>query len=70
MKLLQINSTVNSGSTGRIAEDIGKVLIANGHESYIAFGRGHRPSQSKLIRIGNAFDVYWHGLQTLLFDRH
>lgn len=70
MRILQINTIVNSGSTGRIAEDIGKVLMANGHESFIAYGRGDRPSQSKLIRIGNAFDVYWHGLQTLLFDRH
>jgi len=32
MKILQINSTVNSGSTGRIAEDIGKVSMENGHE--------------------------------------
>ncbi len=70
MRILQINTIVNSGSTGRIAEDIGKVLIANGHESFIAFGRGDRPSRSKLIRIGNKFDFYWHGLHSLLFDRH
>jgi glycosyltransferase involved in cell wall biosynthesis len=70
MKLLQINTTVNSGSTGRIAEDIGRVAMANGHESYIAFGRGDRPSQSQLLRIGSKADMYLHGLQTLLFDRH
>lgn len=70
MKILQINTTVNSGSTGRIAEDIGNVLIANGHESYIAFGRGSRPSTSHLIKIGNSFDIYNHVLQTRLFDRH
>ncbi|MDG1279209.1 MAG: glycosyltransferase [Algoriphagus sp.] len=70
MKILQINTTVNSGSTGRIAEDIGSVLIVNGHESYIAFGRGDNESQSKKIKIGTNKDVNWHGILTLLIDRH
>lgn len=70
MRILQINTAVNSGSTGRIAEDIGQLLINNGHESYIAFGRGNRPSKSKLIKIGSLLEVYFHGLKTLLFDRH
>lgn len=38
-KLLQINTVINSGSTGRIAEDIGRIAIANERESYIAFGK-------------------------------
>ena len=70
MRVLQINTTVNTGSTGRIAEDIGKVLIANGHESFIAFGRGNQSSQSNLIRIGSKMDSFLHGLRTRLFDRH
>ena len=70
MRILQINTIVNSGSTGRITEDIGQVLITYGHESYIAYGRGNRPSNSKLIKIGNQADVYLHGLKTVLFDRH
>jgi glycosyltransferase involved in cell wall biosynthesis len=70
MKILQINTVVNSGSTGRIAEDIGRVLIEKGHESYIAYGRGNRPSASQLIKIGNSVDIYYHVLQTRLFDRH
>ncbi|WP_445715172.1 glycosyltransferase [Flavobacterium sp.] len=70
MKILQINTTVNSGSTGRIAEDIGKVLLSNGHESYIAYGRGNQQSQSKLIKIGNPVDIYLHGFKTAIFDRH
>jgi glycosyltransferase involved in cell wall biosynthesis len=70
MKVLQINTTVNSGSTGRIAEDIGKVLIANGHESYIAYGRGNQESRSSLIKIGKQNDVILHGLKTAIFDRH
>lgn len=70
MKILQINTTVNIGSTGRIAEDIGKVMIEHGHESYIAFGRGNPNSKSQLIKIGNNWDVYSHGLKTIISDRH
>jgi putative colanic acid biosynthesis glycosyltransferase len=70
MRILQINTTVNSGSTGRIAEDIGRTLMANGHESYIAYGRGNLKSQSQLIKIGNQIDILLHGLKTAIFDRH
>jgi glycosyltransferase involved in cell wall biosynthesis len=69
-KLLQINTVVNSGSTGRIAEEIGEMVIATGWESFIAYGRNERPSASKLFRIGNDKDIKFHGLQTRLFDRH
>lgn len=70
MIVLQINTTVNTGSTGRIAEDIGQVLIDNGHKSYIAYGRGNFSSKSNLIKIGTQKDVYFHGVKTALFDRH
>ena len=68
--LLQINTVVNSGSTGRIAEEIGQTAINNGWNSTIAYGRNERPSQSKLIRIGTDWDIKLHGLQTRLLDRH
>lgn len=70
MKILQINTTVNSGSTGRITEEIGQLLISNGHQSYIAYGRGNRPSKSNLIKIGNNKDVFLHLLKTRITDRH
>lgn len=70
MKILQINTTVNSGSTGRIAEDIGKTLLLNNHKSYVAYGRGNQQSTSNLIKVGNVFDTYFHGLKSLLTDRH
>lgn len=68
--ILQINVVVNSGSTGRIVEEIGQTVIANGWKSYIAYGRNEKPSQSELIRIGSNIDLLFHGLQTRLFDRH
>ena len=70
MKILQINTTINTGSTGRIAEGIGAALLNNGHKSYIAYGRGGNPSQSREIKIGTVLDNYIHGVQTLIFDRH
>ncbi len=70
MRVLQINSSANSGSTGRIAEEIGNVLIANGHESYLAYGRGTAKSNSDLIKIGSDWDVYLHGIYTLFTDKH
>lgn len=69
-KLLQINSVVNSGSTGRIAEEIGLTAIEAGWESYIAYGRNERSSASELIKVGTERDIKLHGLQTRLFDRH
>jgi len=68
--LLQINTVVNSGSTGRIAEEIGQTVKLSGWKSYIAYGRHARTSQSELIKIGSDWDIMMHGLQTRLFDRH
>lgn len=70
MKVLQINSVINSDSTGRIAEEIGLTAIQAGWESYIAFGRNDRPSKSNKIKIGTDLDVKWHGVITRLIDRH
>lgn len=70
MRILQINTVVNSGSTGRITEEIGETFLKNGHESFIAYGRGSRPSKSQLIKIGNRKDVLTHVLKTRITDRH
>lgn len=70
MKLLQINVTANWGSHGKIAEEIGKLAIEQGWESWIAYGRGNPQSASHLLRIGNNCDMRMHGLQTRLFDNH
>ena len=68
--LFQITTVAVSGSVGRIAEEIGQLVIKAGWDSYIAHGRGYLPSKSKLIQIGTKRDVFCHFLQTRLFDRH
>lgn len=69
-KLLQINSVVNTGSTGRIAERIGRLAMHHGWESYFAYGRYGNQSQSKLIRIGTKLDTYKNLIRTRLTDKH
>ena len=68
--IFQICVEGNTGSTGRIAEEIGILAIQKGWESYIAFGRFPRSSKSKLIRIGSDWEILLHGLRTRLFDQH
>lgn len=70
MRILQINTEANAGSVGKIAEEIGKSLLANGDESYIAYGREARSSKSILIKIGNNLNPYLHGAYNLLTDKH
>jgi glycosyltransferase involved in cell wall biosynthesis len=70
MKVLQINSVCGIGSTGRIATDIHNILIEQGHESYIAYGRDLPKNCNSVIRIGTKIDNYTHVAKTRLFDKH
>jgi len=71
MKLLQINTTLNTTSTGRIAEEIGICAIEQGYESYAAYSRiGPGGSRSQTIKIGSELDSYLHGVKTRVLDRH
>ncbi|WP_038335973.1 glycosyltransferase [Empedobacter falsenii] len=70
MKVFQISIEVNKNSVGKIAEQIGEEILRNKGESYITYARSCLPSKSKTIKIGNRFDLYYHGVQTRLFDTH
>lgn len=70
MKIVQINSVCNLGSTGRIAEGIGEQVVKFGGESYIAYGRNSNHSKfSKELKIGNSIDIYTHVLLSRITDR-
>ena len=69
-RLLQINSFLNSGSAGRIVEQIGELAIQNGWESYVAYGRKKNESKSQTIKIGGNMSILLHGFQSLVFDKH
>jgi hypothetical protein len=53
-----------------MAEQIGRMVINHGWDSYITYARNHQASASKKIKIGNKLDIYWHGINTRIFDNH
>lgn len=69
-KLLQINSAINYGSTGKIAEQIGLLVMQRGWNSYIAHGRYINHSKSQAIKVGGLLDWIYHALMTRITDRH
>ena len=69
-KLYQINVVANSGSTGKIAEQIGLLAQNNGWDCYMAYGRWAYKSSLNLYKVDNKIDVYIHGILSLLLDRH
>ena len=66
--LFQINVTANSGSTGKIAEQINQLAALRGWGTYFAYGRNMQPSRSKLIHVGNMLQVYEHYAEFRIFD--
>ena len=69
-KIVQINSIVNSGSTGHIAEQLGQLMQKEGWESYIVFGRNNRDTSSIAIKIGSKFSIYLHVFLTRFLNLH
>ena len=71
MKVLQINAFCGSSSTGKIAQGISELLIEQGHEAAIAWGRvNNSTSQVPTIQIGTKKDYLFHGLYARLTDRN
>ena len=74
MKLVQINPVLRrSTSTGRIMEEIGDTMMADGWECYAAYSRGRdglMPTRMIPLPVGNIISIALHGLTTRLFDRH
>lgn len=70
VKILQVNSVYGRGSTGRIVQNIAMGLAENGHDSFVAYGRGATTDTNKVVKVGNAIDVARHGLRSRLLDQH
>jgi len=70
MNILQINSVCGISSTGRIATDLHSILLSQGHQSTVAFGRNTANNCQHTIRIGSLFDIYLHVVRTRLLDSH
>lgn len=50
MKILQLNCVYRSGSTGRIVFDLHTHYVAQGHESYVIYGRGERLKEPNVYK--------------------
>ena len=71
-KLLQIDSCLVIGSTGRITESVAKIAKQHGWECYIVHGGRYvkRPSCMKDIQSVSPIGEYIHYAESLLFDNH
>lgn len=70
VRVLAINSVCGICSTGRICTDLAQVLIENGHECRIAYGRENTAEKYQAIsyRIGSNADVRLHAAKSRVFD--
>lgn len=68
--LLQIDTCLNNGSTGRITESIAKIAIAEGWECYIMHSARYAtpPSVMKSYQIGSKLHEYLHYVEGLFLD--
>lgn len=68
--VLQINECLNY-STGKITQQIGELVIANGWDSWIAYSirEPYYPSKSRLIKVGCIIGPYIHYAENWIFDR-
>lgn len=69
-RLLLINTVVNSGSTGRITEQLGMASQAEGWDCLVAYGRTNNNSALPTYKIGSSWDSALHGILTRVTDRH
>lgn len=75
MKILQINTFYNFGSTGRITYDLKLVHEANGIESFVAFGPNSNVNfqlleDNSILKLQNLLQRKWSIFCNRLFDHH
>ena len=71
-RLLQIDSCLVTGSTGRITESVAQLAKSQGWDCYIVHGGRYvkRPSCMKDIQSVSPTGEYVHYAESLLFDNH
>ena len=70
--LLQIDTCLNTGSTGRITETLWRMASKNGWDCYIIHGARYAnpPSCMKSYQTVTKFGEYLHYVESFLFDSH
>ncbi len=71
MRILQINSVVGFGSTGKIVDQISSVVDLNDWDCFNVHGiKYSRPSGGNSICLGTKWDLHYHELYSFFFDGH
>jgi len=71
LKLLQIDSCLGVGSTGRITENIGKLARSEGWDTYIMHGARYTGKSEMIsLPIVSRLQEYMHISGSILFDKH
>lgn len=69
--LIQIDSCLAKGSTGRITESIGSIMKQQGWDCYVVHGARYvGKSQLKSIQVVSKIQEYLHAFGSMLFDKH
>ena len=77
MRILQINSVYDYGSTGKIVKSIHDHLLSNNVDAYVIYGRmGAVGDQKKEVKdehvfyINNNLEADYHLINSVIFDKH
>lgn len=62
MKVAQVNVVFKKGSTGKIVYDLHSMLLENGHESIVCYGRKKMDSQKGIYKISSEIEAKFHAL--------
>lgn len=70
-KLLQINASLNKGSTGRIAEQIATLARSRGWDTYMLHGARYKNnSDMHTLQVVTPVEERLHAVKSMLFDAH
>lgn len=70
-KLLQINASLNKGSTGRIAEQIATLARSRGWDTYMIHGARYvNKSEMHSLQTVSSMGERIHAIKSMLFDAH
>lgn len=61
MRILQINSVCDFGSTGRITRELAEYLEQKGHECYVAYGH-KTTTYPKSMKVGGKWENFFHNV--------
>lgn len=66
VKILLVDVNYKHSSTGKIVQSLAEMLVDDGHDAVVCYGRGARESSRLAIRISSVWEVFLHAALTRL----